>query len=333
MFIALAVQVVACQPSADELQACNQTVLEKLALAQPYSDWVQVLCTKEGHIIKAAKGYQWSANQSDRVYLNDTELDPVDQDLLKLYLTKVLAYDNYNFSIILGIDAYCEDNYPTYDRDTFYDLRIKNFSLTFTYEKKIDQLTTVSYEQTGDVVTCTAITNASMSFDYSIDTLWTTDSPNSEIQTIINGKKYSESVNLADFTTTDQTVEYYGVGLKDLLTPNLSISVKFQLYIGDEFENVADYTISIDNVHFKVSYMVFTPDPPPLNYLGLTAGLGGAVVVLSTGFLLYQTIFKYPIHVRKIRNIRRKIRKGGSTKPLKVQSRTDQISSLNKFYV
>ncbi len=266
----------------------------------------------------------------DRVYLNDTDLVPVDQDLLKLYLTKVLAYDNHNFSIILGIDAYCEDNYPTYDRDTFYDLRIKNFSLSFTYEKKIDQLTTVSYEQTGDVVTCTTVTNASMSFDYKIDSLWTSASPNSEIQIIINGKKYSETVKLADFTTSDQTVEYYGVALKDLLTPNLSVAVKFQLYIADEFENIADYTISIDNVYFKVSYMVFTPDPPPINLLGLSIGLASAIAVLSTIFGLYQGIFKFPVHVRKIRHIRRKIRRGTSTRPLKIQARSDQISSINK---
>ena len=48
----------------------------------------------------------------ERVYLNDTDLVPVDEDLLILYLTKVLQYDYTNFSIILGIDAYCEDNYP-----------------------------------------------------------------------------------------------------------------------------------------------------------------------------------------------------------------------------
>ncbi len=269
----------------------------------------------------------------ERVYLNDTYLVPVDEDLLILYLTKILQYDYMNFSIILGIDAYCEDNYPSYDRDTFYDLRIKNFSLSFTYEKKIDQFTTVSYRQTGDVVECTTITNASMSFDYKIDTLWPSTSPNSEIQAIINGKKYSEAVKLSDFDTTTQSVEYFGIGLKNLLTPNLSVTVQFQLYIADEFENTVNYTISIDNVHFRVSYMVFTPDPipnPPPNYLGLTVGLAAAMVALSTVFILYQTVFKFPVYVRKIRGVRRKIRRGMKTKPLRVQSRSDQVGSINK---
>jgi hypothetical protein len=286
--------------------------------------------TTLGHDISGPVG---ANTYGERVYLNDTELVSVDEDLLILYLTKVLQYDYTNFTIILGIDAYCEDNYPSYDRDTFYDLRIKNFSLNFTYEKKIDQFTTVSYSQTGNVVECTTITNASMSFDYKIDTLWTDASPNSEIQTVINGKKYSETVKLNDFVTTPQTVEYFGIGLKDLLTPNLSVTVQFQLYIADEFENTIDYTISIDNIHFRVSYMVFTPDPipdPPPNYLGLTAGLGGGMVVLSTVFILYQTVFKFPVYVRKIRGVRRKIRRGMRIKPLKVQSRTSQVGSLNK---
>ncbi|MHA1451567.1 MAG: hypothetical protein ACTSRD_01760, partial [Promethearchaeota archaeon] len=286
--------------------------------------------TTLGHDISGPVG---ANTYGERVYLNDTDLVPVDEDLLILYLTKVLQYDYTNFSIILGIDAYCEDNYPSYDRDTFYDLRIKNFSLTFTYEKKIDQFTTVSYSQTGDIVECTTITNASMSFDYDIDSLWTSASPNSEIQTIVNGRKYSETVKLSDFDTTPQTVEYHGIGLKDLLTPNLSVTVQFQLYIADEFENTVDYTISIDNVHFKVSYMVFTPDPipdPPPNYLGLTVGLGGAIIILSTAFILYQTVFKFPVYVRKIRGVRRKIRRNMSLKPIKVQSRADQVGSMNK---
>ena len=166
-----------------------------------------------------------------------------------------------------------------------------------------------------------------MSFDYDIDTLWTDASPNSEIQTIINGKKYSETVKLSDFDTTSQTVDFYGIGLKDLLTPNLSVTVKFQLYIADEFENTIDYTISIDNVHFKVSYMVFTPDAQGSNYLWIVAVLGAIIVVSSTVFTLYQTIFKFPVYVRKIRGVRRKIRRDMRIKPLKVQSRASQVET------
>jgi hypothetical protein len=269
-----------------------------------------------------------------RVYLNDTNLVPVDEDLLILYLTKVLQYDYTNFSIILGIDAYCEDNYPSYDRDTFYDLRIKEFSLNFTYEKRIDQFTTVSYSQTGEIVNATTITNASMSFDYKIDAPWPKASPNSEIHTIINGKLYSETVKLDTFTSDYQTVEFSGIGLKNLLTPNLSITVLFQLYIADEFEFNDSVIISIDNVHFKVSYMIFTPDlipNPGPNYLWLTVGLAAGLAVVSIVFTAYQTIFKFPVYVRKIRSVRRKIRRGLKARSSNVQSRAEQISKMNKF--
>lgn len=270
----------------------------------------------------------------ERVYLNDTELVPVDQDLLILYLTKVLQYDYTNFSIILEINAYAEDNYPTYDRDTWYDLRIKNFSLSFTYEKKIDQFSSISYSQLGDVVNCTTITNASLSFDYKINSLWTSASPNSEIQTVINGRKYSETVKLDSFTPIYQTIEFSGRALKDLLTPNLSVAVSFQLYIADEFENTLNYTIFIDNIYFKISYMIFTPDPipePPPNYLPLTAGLAGGIAVLFIVFSLYQGILKFPVHVRKIRSIRRKIRRGARIKKLNIPSRADQVNMLTKM--
>nr|CAA6814372.1 MAG: Unknown protein [uncultured Thiotrichaceae bacterium] len=68
----LGVQMGACQPSDQELAACNQTINKKLELTQPYSDWVQVLCTKEGHVIKPGKNYQWFSSGKNNIYLNST---------------------------------------------------------------------------------------------------------------------------------------------------------------------------------------------------------------------------------------------------------------------
>ncbi|MEZ5480320.1 MAG: hypothetical protein R3E95_23420 [Thiolinea sp.] len=71
-YLFILTQVIACQPSEQELEACNQDINHKLKLTKPYSNWVQVLCTKEGQIIKPAKGYQWLSKGNDDIYLNKT---------------------------------------------------------------------------------------------------------------------------------------------------------------------------------------------------------------------------------------------------------------------
>ena len=55
--------------------------------------------------------------------------------------------DHSNFTLTLGIDIYSEDNYGGTDTDTFSDLFIKTCNLTFTVKKKIDQSTTLSWNQ------------------------------------------------------------------------------------------------------------------------------------------------------------------------------------------
>jgi len=266
-----------------------------------------------------------------RVYLNDINLVPVDEDLLILYLTKVLQYDYTNFTIILGIDVYAEDNYPTYDRDTFYELRIKSFNLTFSYEKRINQFTTVSWSQTGNKIPAEAqILNASMSFEYRIDTVWPTASPNTVLQAVVNGKEYVEKEELPSFTTEFQQAEFSGITLKNLLATDVNITIILQLHLRDEFEFGDIVEVSIDNVSFKISYVIITQDPPPPNYLWLTAGLGGGLVILSIVFTAYQTIFKYPVFVRKIHSVRRKIRRGIKSHPLKILNRSELVNNLNK---
>jgi len=77
-------------------------------------------------------------------YLLDTYMSHVPEEVLKFYLTSVLSETNRNFTITLGIRLNIEDNIASYyDLDTFNELLIKYLNLTFTYEKKIDQLTTI----------------------------------------------------------------------------------------------------------------------------------------------------------------------------------------------
>ena len=119
----------------------------------------------------------------------DTIMDSVPEGVLIGLLTAVLATDDYNFTITLGIDIYCEDNEYGADEDQFNLLLFKSFNLTFSYEKKIDKFTSLAWNQIADQITGTDIdiVNASLNFKYKIDQLWPViDSPNSEIRVYIN---------------------------------------------------------------------------------------------------------------------------------------------------
>ncbi|HUY01218.1 MAG TPA: hypothetical protein VMV49_16780 [Candidatus Deferrimicrobium sp.] len=69
--------------------------------------------------------------------MSDTLLITVSESLLISYLTSVLETDYVHYTITLGIFIYCEDNDALgyYEIDTFIELRIKSFDLTFNYEK------------------------------------------------------------------------------------------------------------------------------------------------------------------------------------------------------
>jgi hypothetical protein len=51
------------------------------------------------------------------------------------------------------------------------------------------------------------------------------------------------------------------------------------------------------------------------------------VVVLISGFTLYQTYFKYPPLVRKIRKLRKKVRKEKRVKPFSLRDRQELIKT------
>ena len=60
--------------------------------------------------------------------------------------------DHSNFTITLGIDIYCEDNLGGTEYDTFESLIIKSCNLTFTCVKKIEQFSSLSWNQIGDKI-------------------------------------------------------------------------------------------------------------------------------------------------------------------------------------
>jgi len=92
-----------------------------------------------------------------------------------------------------------------------------------------------------------------------------------------------------------------------------------------ELENIptGTYTITIsasagDDYNFEtyeITLNVVSVTPPDFSTIFiLLAGVLGALVI---GFTLYEVRFKYPATVRKSRKVRKKIRKGKKTKPVK----------------
>jgi hypothetical protein len=245
---------------------------------------------------------------------SDTPLDVVPEDVLSSVLSSILETDGYNFIITLGIDIYCEDNELGVDIDRWNSLIIRSFNLTFSYEKRIDQYTSVSWEQAGDQITGnnTQITNALLNFEFKINTSWpSTISPNSEIRVFINDKQLTETIRLSRAENTLQEAFPGRIDVTSFILKDIEITLKIQVFIADEFGLSEEITISIDNVYFRISYIVFTDDifrePWFFRVLLIIAGVTGLCI---GGYLFaYQRVLKYPKPVRKVRKYRRTLPK------------------------
>jgi hypothetical protein len=249
---------------------------------------------------------------------SDTLLNPVSPDVLVSYLTTVLEEDNYNFTITLGIDIYCEDNEYNVDIDTWNSLIMRSFNLTFTYKKKIDQFTTVSFDQAGDQITGnnTQITNAEFNFDYIINKTWPYNaSPNSEIRVFINNKQYNETIKLDMARLTLESAYQNNLDLTSFISKDVNISLSIQVYLADEFGLDENIVISIDNIFFQITYVVITSDiseePIIARILLIISSIIG--LIIGSYLVAYQRIFKYPKQVRKVRKYRKTLRKGKPT--------------------
>ena len=214
---------------------------------------------KSEYLGQNATGYPTILNITDR------ELNYVNQQDIISALTSVLEYDNHNFTIILGIDIYCEDNTGAGggDHDEWDSLIIKSCNLTFTYEKKIDPFTTISWNQIGNQLTGSniLITGATFNFDYMVDTLWPSEAPLSEIRFFINNKLYTEEIiKLSSATTFFKEAKVGGYDITGLVDKHVNISVSIEVYLKDKFDLDEIITISIDNVYLNISYIETLPD-------------------------------------------------------------------------
>jgi len=173
-------------------------------------------------------------------------------------INNVLAVDlgHNNFTIVLGIYLYCEDNNSGTDRDHWDDIRFKFVNLTFSYQKKIDKFTSLSWNQIGNTISGSNIDikNATLNFKYKIDTTWTDQSPDSELRFIINNNQYPETVKLSTATSIFQDAKVGGFDVTNQILKNVNITLSIKLYLADTFPLDQEFTLSIDNASLLISY-------------------------------------------------------------------------------
>ena len=261
--------------------------------------------------------------------INDTILETVgEQDLITALESAFDKDPNHsNFSITIGIDVYCEDNRGT-DRDTFNALIINSLNLTFSYEKVINQFTTLTWNQISEQVIGDnyQIIGGNFNFKYKIDKIWTSSAPLSEIRFFINEKLYSEeTIKLSTINTTFTEAKSGGFNVLSFLEKNINISIAIEISIKDNFQLDEQYTISIDDVYLYIEVKEISGNFSFLIYI-----LIGAIAGLSITFTLYEKHFKFPPMVRKVRKLRRKIKK--NKKSLKLLDTRERTNLLDDIY-
>jgi len=189
----------------------------------------------------------------------------VDEEDLITALNAALDKDpnHSDFSITLGIDIYSEDNDNSGDHDDWDSLRIRTCNFSFTYEKKIDSFTTVSWNQIGNKLNGSnfQITNASFNFKYKVNKTWLSSAPLSELKFYINNKSHSQGVfKLSAAPTSFQYATAGGFDITNLITTDVNISTSFEVFLKDSFELNETLMISITEVTLNISYIETFPD-------------------------------------------------------------------------
>ncbi|MFX1489053.1 MAG: hypothetical protein ACFFBI_07890 [Promethearchaeota archaeon] len=199
--------------------------------------------------------------------ITDTIIPTVSENDLITALNLALEkhVDHSKITVILGLDIYCEDNNYTGvgDRDLWKALIFKSFNLTFEYERKIDQFSSVSLNQIGNTISGgnIQITSAKLFFMYKIDKPWvTTVSPFSEMRVLINGNQHPETIRLSSANSSFQDAKSGGFDVTYLILKDVNITVSIQVYIANTFSLGKNITISIDDVYLNITYSESIPD-------------------------------------------------------------------------
>ncbi len=245
--------------------------------------------------------------------LNDTLIVPINEETLIFYLEQALQYDHQNFAITLGMYFWCEDSGHPEDSDDWQMMIIKNYSLSISYEKKINQFSTATWKYAGKKIEANGyrveVIDAQLNFEYKLDQIWSSDlSPNSRFKISINDVEHNETVRLSEAETSFKNATENGFNVGKIIPNDKEINLSIQIYLADEFALRENIKISIDNVNLWISYDVYIPVKESVLFqaLFILACIGAGV--LATYIILYQRILKYPKPVRKVRKYRRTLR-------------------------
>ena len=203
--------------------------------------------------------------------LEDTYMESVPEEELTFYISSVLETNCKNFTLSIGMVLHFEDNIVSnWDYDKFNELIIKSVNLTFDYSKKIDQSTSVSWNQIGNSISGERIDieSVNLNFKYKIDSIWSSSlSLNSEMKLLINNYDCGYFIKLSSFNTTYKELRIEGTELTPYILKNINISLSIQVFIADEFVLTYPITISIDDVYFQISYSIWIEEEPVSNNL------------------------------------------------------------------
>ncbi|MFX1266907.1 MAG: hypothetical protein ACFFAK_02985 [Promethearchaeota archaeon] len=196
--------------------------------------------------------------------LSDRELIYVSENDLITALNLALEKDpsHSEFTIILGVDIYCEDNdFPDYDR--WEALIFKSFNLTFTYRRIVDKFSSISWNQIGNQISGGNIyvSQANLKFKVKMEREWPTAlSPFSEVRILINDNPHSETLRLSSVNTTFQDAKAGGFDVKNLILKDVNITLSIQVFIANNFDLGRNITFSIDEVYLNITYIETFPD-------------------------------------------------------------------------
>lgn len=171
--------------------------------------------------------------------------------------------DHSNFTLTLGMDIYSEDNEPGTDDDHFDSLIIKSCNLTLTVKKKIDQSTSLSWNQIGNQINGSniQITEANFNFKYKVDKNWPFEAPLSEIRFYINDKVYSEGIlKISSATTSFQEAKLGGFNVLGFIEKDVNITISIEVFLKDNFNLNETIDISIVDVYLNITYIKTLPD-------------------------------------------------------------------------
>jgi hypothetical protein len=239
-------------------------------------------------------------NPPGKDYLYDTYMVSVPQEVLIFYLESVLDTDNSNFTISLGINLHIEDNLASYwDLDTFDELIIKYVNFTFTYEKKIDQYTSISWSQKGGQIRGDniKILDASLNFKYKVNINWSeTLSPNSELRILINNNELEKYIKLKDIEIPFQDLSLGADDIKSYILTNVNLTFSIVIFLADTFALNQTMDFSIDDVYLTISYVKFSNESFPYSLIFIMI-----ILLLVIALLTSLSLRSYILIPRKLK--------------------------------